>query len=276
MSPLPAEAPLESWEGKSVGVWAALWRVPRVLAYAAIGSTNDAARELAQAGAPPGTVVLADYQTHGRGRQGRTWHAPPGKGLLLSMVLRPTLPAGEATPGVVSVRVGLAAVRALERTAGVPIGLKWPNDLVAGGAKLGGILLEGVMGENDFQLVAGIGLNVLQREGEFPADLDGPAVSLAMMGEVTVSRPVLAGALASALAPLATAPAIPLSEAELREFARRDILRGQVVAIDGSPAGVALGLDADGAMRVERADGSIVSYRGGTVRPATRINGGLP
>ncbi len=268
MSAPPEAGLLERWEGKAVADWAALWGLPRLLIYAALESTNDVARALAQAGAPAGTVVLADHQTRGRGQHGRTWHAPAGQAVLLSAVLRPPLPAGEAAAGTVSLRVGLAAAGAIEPFASVPVGLKWPNDLVAAGAKLGGILVEGAMTGGSFHAVGGVGVNVLQRPEDFPADLDGAAVSVAMLGGAAVSRADLAGALATALAGLAVAPAAPLSPAELREFARRDILRHQAITIDGAPAGTAVGLDADGALRVERPDGSIARYRGGTVRAA--------
>jgi BirA family biotin operon repressor/biotin-[acetyl-CoA-carboxylase] ligase len=276
MSPVPAVGRIEVWEGRPVAGWAALWGVPALHAYDAVESTNDVARALAQAGAPAGTIVLADHQTRGRGQHGRGWHAPAGKAVLLSAVLRPTLPVTERAPAALSIRVGLAAARALERGTGVPIGLKWPNDLVAHGAKLGGILVEAAMAGESFYAVVGIGLNVLQVPEDFPSDLDAPAVSLAMIRAGPVARASVAEALARALVGLATAPADPLSPAELREYARRDILRHRAITIDGSPAGLALGLDADGALRVEQPDGSITSYRGGTVRAASRTSGTGP
>ena len=105
-----------------------------------IGSTNDEARRLAGAGAPEGTLVIADYQRRGRGRLDRGWAAPPGSSLLLSLVFRPELAAHQAQR--LTMCCGLAAVDAIEQETGLSAGLKWPNDVVIGGAKAGGILTE--------------------------------------------------------------------------------------------------------------------------------------
>jgi len=136
--------------------------------------------------------------------------------------------------------------------------------------------VEAVMAGESFYAVVGIGLNVLQAPEDFPPDLDAPAVSLALVRGGPVARTGVAEAAARALAGLATTPASPLSPAELREYARRDILRHRAITIDGSHCGRALGLDEDGALRVEQPDGSITSYRGGTVRPASRTSGTGP
>lgn len=112
-------------------------------------STNRVAADLARAGAPDGTVVGADHQTRGRGRWGRTWESEPGSSLLVSVVLRPV-------PPLVSLAAGLAAAEACEEVAGVDARLKWPNDVLVGQDKVGGILAEVVVGA----VVVGLGLNV--------------------------------------------------------------------------------------------------------------------
>lgn len=117
--------------------------------YAEVDSTNRVAADLARAGAPDGLVVGADHQTAGRGRRGRTWEAPPGAALLVSVVLRPA-------PVLVTLAAGLAAAGACEAAAGATVALKWPNDLLLGDAKLGGILTEAVNGA----AVVGLGVNV--------------------------------------------------------------------------------------------------------------------
>src|SRR5690348_7572810 len=129
--------------------------------FAAVGSTNDTAKELARAGAPEGTIVWAGEQTAGRGRRGRIWASPPGN-LYLSLILRPQAPAAQAAQlGFVA---ALALGGAIAELAGPQIELrcKWPNDLLANGRKLAGILLESetsANGEVDF-VVLGVGANL--------------------------------------------------------------------------------------------------------------------
>lgn len=126
-----------------------------------IGSTNDEAKQLAEAGAPEGLLVLAETQTAGRGRHGRRWLTPPGSGLALSLVLRPRLAARYAAR--VTMLAGVAVCEALEQVSGVRAGLKWPNDVLINGRKAAGILVEtGLSGERLDYLVLGIGLNVSQ------------------------------------------------------------------------------------------------------------------
>ena len=122
-----------------------------------IGSTNDVALQLAANGAPEGTSVLAEQQTSGRGRRGRVWSSPPGAGLYLSTVLRGA--ALTVDPGVVTLGAGVAAADAVLAATGLPVALKWPNDLVIGDAwkKLGGILCEAHGAD---AIVIGIGINI--------------------------------------------------------------------------------------------------------------------
>jgi BirA family biotin operon repressor/biotin-[acetyl-CoA-carboxylase] ligase len=117
--------------------------------FAELDSTNRLAADLARAGAPDGVVVGADHQTAGRGRRGRTWESRPGASLLVSVILRPA-------PALVTLAAGVAAAEACEAVAGVEVALKWPNDLLLGGAKLGGILSE-LVGD---AAVVGLGLNL--------------------------------------------------------------------------------------------------------------------
>jgi BirA family biotin operon repressor/biotin-[acetyl-CoA-carboxylase] ligase len=145
----------------------------------AIGSTNDEAHRLADEGAPHGTLVLAEEQTQGRGRRGRAWVSPPGKGLALSLVLRPQLSAAQAP------ELQLVAAVALCETArelGVQrAAIKWPNDLECEGRKLAGLLAElRVQGERLQHVVLGIGLNVNVVAGDLPPELRRTASSLAL------------------------------------------------------------------------------------------------
>jgi BirA family biotin operon repressor/biotin-[acetyl-CoA-carboxylase] ligase len=130
-------------------------------------STNDRARELAAAGAPHGTLVTAAAQSAGRGRQGRTWSAPPGRALLMSLVLHdpPSL-------------LPLAAAVAVAEAAGPQAAIKWPNDVLLGGRKVAGILAEGRPQEG--WAVLGVGLNVAVRPADLPAELRDTAAGLGL------------------------------------------------------------------------------------------------
>lgn len=124
-------------------------RFADVRRFAEVDSTNRVAADLARAGAPDGVVVVADHQTAGRGRRGRSWESPPGASLLVSVVLRPA-------PPLVTLAAGVAAADACEAVTPVRVALKWPNDLLTGDAKLGGILSEAV-GD---AVVVGLGVNL--------------------------------------------------------------------------------------------------------------------
>lgn len=253
-----------AWHGAPPETWRERWGLPDLRIFHAVGSTNDVARELALAGAPAGTVVLADEQTRGRGRRGRDWRAAPGQGLLLSMVLRP---AG-ANAAILPLRVGLAAARAVEDAAGIPVGIKWPNDVVVGDRKLGGVLCEGaVAGERHAFVIAGVGLNVLQSDDDFPPDLRGLATSIAAATGRAVDLPALAGKVVARLSMAAEAGGTPLAATELEALARRDVLVGREVTVDGRPAGTAAGIDRSGALLV-RKGATIERIYTGTVRPA--------
>ncbi len=127
--------------------------------FPSIGSTNDVARERAEAGAGEGLLIVADEQTAGRGRLDRRWWAPRGSSLLMSLLLRPPLPARLA--GQLTMCLGLAAAEGIEAVTGLRPALKWPNDLLLNGRKLGGMLTElRLDGERIESAVLGLGVNV--------------------------------------------------------------------------------------------------------------------
>ncbi len=165
--------------------------------FAEVGSTNDVAKRLADEGAAHGEVVVAESQTAGRGRRGRVWASPAGRNVYLSVVLRPDLPPSRAAELTLLASVALCQA---VRQAGVPAGIKWPNDLLAGGRKLAGILTELATDPDRVQwLVLGIGVNVNIREDELPGELRTIATSLAIERGESVPRTLFAAAVLSAL-----------------------------------------------------------------------------
>lgn len=148
----------------------------KVYTFQTIDSTNSCARTLAACWAEEGTVVIAEEQTAGRGRLGRSWHAAPGENLTFSLILRPSIPPDRM--GLLSLLIAAGIARGIEESTGLRVFCKWPNDLLYGGKKLAGILLEGSFaGDRVDHVVVGIGLNVNQRE--FPPEIAPRATSLA-------------------------------------------------------------------------------------------------
>jgi BirA family transcriptional regulator, biotin operon repressor / biotin---[acetyl-CoA-carboxylase] ligase len=207
-------------------------------------STNDRARELAQAGAPHGTLVTAAEQTAGRGRQGRTWTAPVGRTLLLSVVLRdpPAL-------------LPLAAALAVAEVAGADAKIKWPNDVLLEGRKVAGILAEGR--PQDSWAVLGIGVNVALRIEDLPPELHETAGTLGL--EPADLEPTLERLLAALERTLA------LDEAALLDAYRaRDALRGREVSW-ATGRGRAAGIDGAGRLVVELPEGGRTALNAGEV-----------
>jgi len=146
---------------------------PPVVRLPSVESTQAVAWRLAAEGSPDRTVVVADHQSAGRGRRGRAWTDAPGTSLLVSILVRPRVPLG-LWP-LFSLTTAVAAAEALRRSTGLEARLKWPNDVLACGRKLGGILLESRGGAHDPALVIGVGLNLAQRE--FSLELAGLATA---------------------------------------------------------------------------------------------------
>ena len=159
-----------------------LWSELRVLQET--GSTNADAAGAARQGAPEGLVVVAEVQTAGRGRAGRHWNAPLRSGLAVSVLLRPP-PATRASWGWLPLMAGVAVVESVTQLSGLPLGLKWPNDVLVDDRKLAGLLAEVV----EDAVVLGLGLNVTLRPDERPVPA---ATSLQIEGSHTIDRePVL-------------------------------------------------------------------------------------
>jgi BirA family biotin operon repressor/biotin-[acetyl-CoA-carboxylase] ligase len=231
--------------------------MPQLVRLPTVSSTMDLLHGLAEDGAEAGTVVVAGEQTGGRGSRGRGWRSPPG-GLWLSVLFRPRVAAGVELFGL---RIGLAVADAVEALGpGVPVRLKWPNDLMVGERKLGGILCEARwQGESLAWVVAGVGINVAN---PIPDDLAGVATTLAER---------LPGVTPGLLEPEVTArlrALDPSSErlgpAELAALRRRDWLKGR--RLRGPAIGTGSGISAEGALLVRADGGDTIAVRAGTVQ----------
>jgi BirA family transcriptional regulator, biotin operon repressor / biotin---[acetyl-CoA-carboxylase] ligase len=224
--------------------------------YRRTDSTNDRARELALAGAEPGTFVTAEAQTAGRGRRGRRWSASPGTALLCSAILRPL----EARHTLLPLAVPVAVCEAAESLAPVECLVKWPNDVWLRERKLAGVLIEARPPE---WAVIGVGLNLTVPDDEFPDDLRWPATSL---GHGVGVDQALA-ALRESLGRWVAAEPDEVASA----FASRDAMRGRAVAWEGAGGadrdglGTGAGIDERGNLIVETAAGERVTLGSGEV-----------
>jgi BirA family biotin operon repressor/biotin-[acetyl-CoA-carboxylase] ligase len=240
------------------------WR--RIEWHAEIDSTQRRARELGQGAADEGTVVVAEAQTAGRGRLGRTWHSPPGRNLYCSILLRPAL--APAMVPQLALAVGLGVAQAIE-TLGLQPRLKWPNDVLLDGRKAVGILTELEAELERVRLViVGIGVNVNLGPADLPAYLRETATSLKIAAGRPIDRVRFTAAL---LAAVEGTYGRFLREgfAGLRaDWDARDALRGRHVTRDVAGtmvAGVADGVDDDGALRLVSEGGVVQRVLAGEV-----------
>lgn len=247
----------------------ATWIGGRIDCLDTVDSTNSYLRRLAVQGAIDGVVAVAEEQTGGRGRLGRTWVSPPGRNLYLSVLLRCDMPP-EAM-GQVSLTAGLAACETVDEwCAGT---LKWPNDVLVDGRKVVGILCEAEVRGGERQVVIGVGINVNMRLDEFPVDLRDKAGSLAHASGGEIDRNLVAGRLLSHL------------ERRYDELRRRGFAglaaewtrrcgflnrRIRVQEPGGIVEGEVLGLAPDGALCLKRSDGGEYRVLAGDV---TVLNG---
>lgn len=229
--------------------------------FASVGSTNDVVRGWLAQGVPEVCVAVADEQSSGRGREGRTWSAPPGRGLLLSVGFRPSwLPARQAWR--LAAIVSLAMADAAEEVAGLrdrTIRLKWPNDLVVDDGhairKLAGVLGEtSGLGSDDPRAVIGIGVNGDWPAGEFPADLADAMTSLRVVAGRPVDQAQLLDAFLDRLEPRTVA--LRADRFDVGGWEERQLTNGRRVRLEGADGSVtivrAVGVDpASGALLVE-------------------------
>jgi BirA family biotin operon repressor/biotin-[acetyl-CoA-carboxylase] ligase len=232
-----------TYDGMTLATLANAARTPELLVVPEVPSTLDVVHALAEEGAVARTAVLADAQTRGRGRQGRTWHSPRGKGIWLGYLVRPPT---DTAAGLLAVRVGLAVADVLDEL-GVTVRLKWPNDVLCRDRKLAGILCETRWkGTSPAWTAVGIGMNV---HGPLPTAVAEVAVA------VDEVAPVPRRAILERLLP--RLHALPMSDrlndTERDAWRTRDWLADR--ALREPVAGIARGIERDGALRVETATG---------------------
>ena len=219
---------------------------------------------MAAAGAPHGSVLIADSQTGGRGRMGRSFHSPAGSGIYLSVILRPACPATELMH--LTCATAVAAAEGVEKATGLHCGIKWTNDLVVDGKKLGGILTElsvNSTGTVDFAVI-GIGINCTQMPEDFPADIRTIATSLQLCTEKTVDRAQIIAQLLVALENMCA----QLHNPDLSCYRKKCITIGKEISLvrgDEIRHGTALDVDDTGALLVRFPDGHTEAVASGEV-----------
>jgi len=233
----------------------------KILHYKRLQSTNTTAYRLAQQSAPEWTVVVADAQTKGRGRRGRRWESPKG-GLWFSILLRPTVPSPKLP--LLQFLAAVATRQALENETGVSVKLKWPNDLVLGQEKLGGILIESkTLGDRVSFAILGIGLNINQLK----ADLSPGAASLRLLSRKKHDLRLLLRAILEQVR--STYNDWDKPSKIMEEWWRNCIHRPsrvQVTLPKDTVTGISRGIDKDGRLVIETDDHTIRKVSEGSLR----------
>ncbi|OKP93593.1 biotin--[acetyl-CoA-carboxylase] ligase [Paenibacillus sp. P46E] len=253
------------WAGRDT--FTCSW-LDRVQLLEEVVSTQEEAKKLAENGAPEGTSVRAEEQTGGRGRMGRKWHSPRGKGIWISIVLRPELPLS-LTPQL-TLLAGVAVCTAIREVTGVQAGIKWPNDLLAGGRKICGILLESSLREGGLHYcIAGIGIAVNLTEEDYPQELKGIGTSLLIEGGgIPIDRTVLTEAVLTELEYLY----ILYNEQGFKPI--RELWESMSVTLgrqvcyntpEGRCEALAVGLDENGGLLLKDRTGAVMSVLSGEI-----------
>jgi BirA family biotin operon repressor/biotin-[acetyl-CoA-carboxylase] ligase len=239
----------------------------RVLLYEKVGSTNEEASTLAAKGADEGTLILAETQTAGKGRLGRTWFSPPGINLYLSVVLRPQIEPAQAT--IITLLAGLAVALAIRERTRLTPQLKWPNDVFIGGKKVAGILAElAADGRTIKHLILGIGLNVNLDEAALPPELLKTATSLLIESGRAQNRLEMLETLVNQLERWYTDFLDQGAKPIIEEYSRFSITLGRwirVIIRDRIVEGEAVGLTPNGGLILRERSGTSTTILTGDV-----------
>jgi BirA family transcriptional regulator, biotin operon repressor / biotin---[acetyl-CoA-carboxylase] ligase len=234
----------------------------KLFVFETIDSTNACARTLGDTGVEEGGVVIADFQTHGRGRQGRTWLSEAESNLLFSVLLRPTIEAESA--GLLTLYASAAVARAIEHHIGEPVECKWPNDLLLHGKKFCGILLENSIHQTTLAYAAvGVGINVNQ--ATLPAEIADRATSLAIETGKSHDRKALFQSILSEMDAMYTSAKTGDFGHIVSEWTQRCHMLGKAVKIlqhDQSIKGTALRLNHDAGLVISTEHGPVTVYAG--------------
>lgn len=236
--------------------------------YDTLPSTNDLAKEMAQNNAPNGTVIIAGSQSAGRGRMGRSFFAPAGKGVYLSVILRPDCHASELMH--LTCAAAVAACQAVETATGITPAIKWTNDLVVCNQKVGGILTELSIDSKTGLVnwaIIGIGMNCCHQKADFPEDIRTIATSLQLQSANTVAPSSVAAALIESLYHV-NCGLLSNKENILAAYRQKCMtLQKQIVIVRGGEKryGTALDIDSNGGLIVEFDDGVTDTVQSGEV-----------
>ncbi len=241
----------------------------RIMHYSSLSSTNEKALEEGAAGAPEGLVIVAEEQSGGRGRRGRSWFSPGGAGLYFSILLRPR--CRKEYFSLLPLVAGIGIAGGLEKLGVSDLGIKWPNDVQISGRKVAGILVESRQATDGMFAVVGVGLNVANRE--FPPDLAETATSLLLATGVEHSNDELLGLMLGEIERFYSDLCLGRNEGLVSQLRRLDVLRGRDVQVDAGDTmtGTAAGIDDEGRLVVRTGDGRehfISSGEVELVRPA--------
>ena len=242
------------------------WR-DKIQFFETITSTNDVLKQMALQGAPEGTVLVADSQSGGRGRLGRTFLSPSGVGIYLSVLLRPACMPGALMH--LTCGSALAACNAIEQTAGFRPGVKWTNDIVYRKKKLAGILTELGLNQDGSTAYAiiGIGINCTQKPEDFPPELRGIAGSLKMVSGREIDRALVAAKMIEGFYEM-NRGLLQKKSQMISDYRKDCITLGQEISVvrNGfNRHGKALDVDEDGALLVAYEDGSMETFNSGEV-----------
>ena len=239
----------------------------KIVFFRIIGSTNTAAAGLAEKGEQDGTVIIAESQTEGRGRRGRTWASPAGKNLYLSIILRPGIPPRDAS--ILTFMSAVACASAIRRLSSVPVSVKWPNDLMAGGRKIGGILTEMKATSSciDYAVI-GVGINLNLDKSDMPDNIRDTATSLMLQTGLPQSRTGHALEIIKAMDHWYTILLESGKGRIIESWQRLSSTTGRAVTVingETKLTGIAEGIDSEGLLILRLGDNSIMKISSGDV-----------
>jgi BirA family biotin operon repressor/biotin-[acetyl-CoA-carboxylase] ligase len=231
-----------------------------------VDSTNELAKSYVENDPPEGIVFLAESQTKGKGRSGRSWHSPPGAGIYLSVLLKPDIEVIQLSP--LTLMTGVSVAKAVNLFQPFSVDLKWPNDILLNGKKVGGILCELVPFNEKFWVVLGIGVNVNHVVDQFPSDISEIATSLCIQNEKKFDRTLLIISILKCLGQDYHSFLTNGIKTIVNDWAELTTMFGKSIKLTQggqSIEGVALGLDDQGSIILLLQNGEVKTFNSGEV-----------